>query len=111
VTHPIRRYCPVQRCPNRTNGGPCREHAVAREHLRANFAWRRHYRRAPWKHLRRLVLSEEPFCTDCEAKGLVTPSLEIHHKQRPFTEAQFFDRLNLMALCTPCHSARTARGE
>jgi 5-methylcytosine-specific restriction endonuclease McrA len=35
----------------------------------------------------------------------------VHHKQRPLNDTQFFDRDNLMAICQPCHSKRTAQGE
>jgi 5-methylcytosine-specific restriction endonuclease McrA len=105
------RYCPVQRCHNRTDGGRCTEHAVVQEHSRPNYTWRRLYRRAPWQHLRRSVLADEPFCSDCAAKGETSGSTDVHHKTRPLNETQFYDRANLMALCAQCHAIRTGRGE
>lgn len=112
MTHPLRRYCSADpTCPNRTNGGPCREHAVSVEHRRVNFQWRRLYRRAKWKHLRLRKLANDPFCEDCRENELTTAAVEVHHKIRPIDEAQFYDYENLRSLCTPCHSARTARGE
>jgi 5-methylcytosine-specific restriction endonuclease McrA len=105
------RFCPVPLCPNKTDGGRCAEHALAKEHARYNWEWRRLYRRKRWKFTRQYVLNDEPNCTDCTAQGRVRPSNEVHHKKRPTTEEEFFDRENLTALCKPCHAARTARGE
>lgn len=98
-------------CPNRTDGGPCADHALAKEHARYNYAWRRQYRTARWRWTRKAVLEDEPLCGDCTMQGRVTSSNEVHHKKRPTTEEEFFDRDNLTALCKPCHAARTARGE
>lgn len=105
------KYCPIQDCSNRTDGGPCPEHAVAREHRRANFAFRRLYRQKRWRVIRLRVLFEEPLCGDCVAVGRTTASSDVHHKIRPRNEPQFFDRDNLAGLCGPCHAARTGRGE
>ncbi len=111
VTVAPTRYCAHPLCPNVTDGGYCAEHARAKEHRRFNFAWRRLYRAKKWKWTRMVVLREEPFCRDCEARNETTASSEVHHKQRPLCETEFYRRDNLMALCKPCHAVRTARGE
>ena len=104
-------FCTVPSCPNRTDGGRCAEHAVEKEHARFNYEWRRLYRNKRWKFTRQYVLNDDPNCADCTQQGRVTPSFEVHHKVRPLTEEQFYDRENLMALCKRCHAIRTARGE
>jgi 5-methylcytosine-specific restriction protein A len=111
MTHPLRRYCPVQTCSNRTNGGLCREHSAAKDTARVNFEWRKLYRRSRWRHLRLQIITDQPFCPDCAAKQQITATGEVHHRIRPKSEAQFYDVDNLMALCRPCHAERTARGE
>lgn len=65
-----------------------------------------------WRKLRALYLADEPLCHDCERIGRVTPAVEVHHiisrRKRPDLA---FDPTNLMGLCKPHHTARTARGE
>jgi 5-methylcytosine-specific restriction enzyme A len=111
TSHAVRRYCPVQNCPNRTNGGLCPEHANKKQHARFNYTWQRLYRRTAWKRLRERVLFEEPICGDCKRDGRITASQDVHHLKRPTNETQFYERANLQALCRPCHSTRTGLGE
>lgn len=63
-----------------------------------------------WQRLRLAVLAEEPLCRFCYAAGQVTPAREVDHietiRDRPDLRLV---RSNLRPLCTPCHSARTAR--
>jgi 5-methylcytosine-specific restriction endonuclease McrA len=58
-----------------------------------------------WRKLRRLVLDEEPYCQqgDCQA-----PSAEVDHVIRIEVGGHPWDRANLMAMCGPHHSAKTA---
>ena len=65
-----------------------------------------------WQKFRAQILAERPLCQDCLAAGRVTPSREVHHvvKLRARRDLRL-DPENVLALCTPCHSARTARGE
>ncbi len=65
-----------------------------------------------WQRFRADILAARPLCEDCQTRGHVTPSHEVHHvvklRDRPDLR---LDPANVRALCTPCHSARTARGE
>jgi len=65
-----------------------------------------------WQKARLSHLMANPLCVDCHAAGLVKPAEEVHHiakvRDRPDLR---LDDTNLMGLCAPCHSVRTARGE
>ncbi|MFC0407931.1 HNH endonuclease signature motif containing protein [Roseomonas elaeocarpi] len=69
----------------------------------------RGYDRA-WRRLREQVLTEEPLCRFCLAKGQVTAAREVDHIRtvRDAPELRLV-RANLRPLCTPCHSSRTGR--
>lgn len=51
---------------------------------------------------------QEHRCAGC---GHVVAEMEIDHIVRPLTDADFYNRSNLQALCASCHSKKTARGE
>ena len=63
---------------------------------------------AAWAKLRRLVLTEQPLCADCERQGRITPSRDVDHVDN---DASNNERFNLVGLCTPCHSVKTQRYE
>lgn len=109
-TAPLR-PCSVPRCPEFAGPqGRCLQHAVQDEHQRHNFDLRRRYRTARWRMLRAIVLREQVMC--CAECKRCTMDLEVHHIIKPgMDDALFWLRTNLQALCKPCHSARTARGE
>lgn len=59
-----------------------------------------------WARLRAMVLSENPLCVACDARGRVTAAREVDHvNSDPNDNA----RTNLQGLCTPCHSRKTAQ--
>jgi 5-methylcytosine-specific restriction protein A len=65
-----------------------------------------------WKRVRLAFLQANPICRDCQAAGRVTAAREVHHIERVRDRPdRRLDPSNLMGLCTPCHSARTGRGE
>lgn len=59
---------------------------------------------AAWRKLRAAVLSEQPMCEHCEARGILTPALEVDHIDNDPTNN---NRDNLASLCRPCHSRKT----
>lgn len=59
---------------------------------------------AAWRKLRAAVLAEQPLCEHCEARGVITPALEVDHIDNDPTNN---DRKNLASLCRPCHSRKT----
>lgn len=65
-----------------------------------------------YRRFRLAKLAETPLCQDCQAKGIVTAGVEIHHcrglAQHP---EDLCDGDRVLVLCKPCHSARTAKGE
>jgi hypothetical protein len=61
---------------------------------------------AAWRKLRASVLSEQPLCPECEARAVLEPATEVHHKN---DNASDNSRENLVGLCKPCHSRHTAR--
>ncbi|MGE3703768.1 MAG: HNH endonuclease signature motif containing protein [Vicinamibacterales bacterium] len=62
--------------------------------------------------MRARKLREQPFCSECEARGApVTPTTDVDHRMpHRGDKARFFDYENLDALCRSCHSRKTQRG-
>ncbi|MDE6135552.1 MAG: HNH endonuclease [Muribaculaceae bacterium] len=65
---------------------------------------------ARWLRLRRQVITEHPICQDCQARGELSPSVEVHHVtpveyglNPSEKERLMFNRANLRALCHRCH--------
>jgi len=61
-----------------------------------------------WRNLRHLVLCEQPICPECERRGSYTPASEVDHIDN---DPSNNDRSNLVGLCKPHHSEKTARHE
>ncbi|TXH46246.1 MAG: hypothetical protein E6Q97_29990 [Desulfurellales bacterium] len=51
-----------------------------------------------------------PLCADCANAGRVVVATEVHHRVA-LRNGGTHDSDNLLSLCKPCHSVRTARGE
>ena len=103
-------YCGVLGCAEKVKSGYCARHNVQRDHARPNFSIRKWYDQVHWQHLRTDVLIAAAFqCANC---GTVSPDLEVDHiVKHDGDPARFFDRANLAALCKPCHTRKTNRGE
>jgi 5-methylcytosine-specific restriction protein A len=82
-----------------------------RDASRINALLRKLYHTERWRRERRAFLDQSPACSDCAAAGKLEPATDVHHKRKPKSEAEFFDRSFFGALCHSCHSKRTARGE
>lgn len=63
-----------------------------------------------WRRVRRAFLGLHPFCRLCDERGVVELAAEVDHivPIRTAPERRL-DWSNLQSLCTPCHSAKTAR--
>src|SRR5262245_12823912 len=99
-------YCIHPGCSQIVSRGRCARHAVQEEHARDNYAIRRWYRTARWTRLRTRVLREQTYaCAQC---GQVQLALDVDHIQPHRGDARlFWDRTNLQALCSPCHTRKT----
>lgn len=67
------------------------------------------YATTRWRKLRLAKLMQNPLCEKCLQKGIITPSVDIHHIDS-FMNYEGLKRIdkafnynNLMALCTKCH--------
>lgn len=78
-----KRPCSFPGCPNLTDRRFCPEHekleAQRYERYDRDPATKRRYGRA-WKRIRDSYAAEHPLCEVCLAKGVYTPTEEIHHK-------------------------------
>ena len=101
-----KRPCSYPGCPNLTDGRFCEEHAKEEarhyEHYERDPATKRRYGRA-WKRIRDSYAAAHPLCEECLAKGVYTPTEEIHHIL-PLSQGGTHDRENLKALCKACHA-------
>ncbi len=66
-----------------------------------------------WRRLRLVKLARDPLCEHCEARGQVTPAVEVDHVRRfrrrdgSIDHRLRLDMKNLQSLCTPCHAAKS----
>lgn len=106
-----KRPCSYPRCLELTDGRFCEQHQKVENQRYEKYdrdpAVRRRYGRA-WKRIRDSYISQHPLCEECEKNGRLTKAEEVHHII-PLARGGTHDKRNLMALCTPCHSAITAR--
>jgi 5-methylcytosine-specific restriction protein A len=103
-------FCAMPGCGALTLRRRCPVHELAAEQARPNIAVRRWYRTKEWRALRTRVLREQAY--QCAACGQVAAGLDVDHiKRHEGLRARFWDRANLQALCRPCHSRKTQRGE
>jgi 5-methylcytosine-specific restriction enzyme A len=59
---------------------------------------------AAWQRLRRLVLTEQPLCPECQKQGLLVTAIDVDHIDN---DPSNNERSNLVGLCHPHHSAKT----
>lgn len=66
---------------------------------------------AKWKRLRAEILTDEPLCRECKARGIVTAARCVHHRleiESARTEAEArdlaFSKSNCIPLCFDCHA-------
>ncbi len=65
-----------------------------------------------WQRVRLAFLQHNPLCQDCQDAGRTAAACEVHHVAKvAVAPERRLDWDNLRALCKPCHSRRTARGE
>ena len=64
-----------------------------------------------WRRFRAWFLSQNPLCSDCQARGYVTGATDVHHRIALRDGGALYEVANCLALCHPCHSRRTGRGE
>lgn len=98
-------YCAQPGCPVHVARGYCRTHAV-----RVNHDVRLWYFKKEWRDLRLQVITEQlNACAQC---GQVQLRLEVDHiVKHEGNPGLFWNRSNLQALCSTCHTRKTRRGE
>lgn len=103
--------CGYPGCPELVaTGAYCEKHRGQYDQERGSAASRGYDRK--WREFRILYLQDHPLCVDCLIENVVRAAEEIHHtiKVRKRPDLQY-EESNLLALCKPHHSVRTARGE
>jgi 5-methylcytosine-specific restriction endonuclease McrA len=59
-----------------------------------------------WQTIRSRVLTANPLCVLCQAKGQIEPALEVDHIEA-LTNGGSNDAENLQGLCLECHANKT----
>ena len=105
------RPCRHPGCGALTREGYCPVHRPkAASRSRESAAWRRWYSLKIWTDdLRQGQLLREPFCQECDRRGIRTWATDVDHiRDHKGDWALFTDRGNLQSLCHFCHSRKTA---
>jgi 5-methylcytosine-specific restriction protein A len=106
-----KRPCSQPGCPKLTDGRFCEEHAKEEakryERYQRDPAMKKSYSRT-WKRIRDRYIKEHPLCEMCQKEDKLTLAEEVHHVV-PLSKGGTHATENLMALCTRCHSAITAK--
>lgn len=74
------------------------------------------YQSAKWKKLREAKLMFNPLCEHCLAKGIITPAIDVHHRDSFMNYTgnmrlcKAYDITNLVSLCKDCHSKEHLNG-
>lgn len=105
------RPCRHPGCPELTRTGWCPKHRPKQAPRRESAAWHGWYSLSVWTDdLRHSQLLREPFCRECDRRGIRTLATVVDHI-RPFRGdwALFIDKTNHQSLCKPCHDRKTAK--
>ena len=103
---------PTHRPPGQQQAAQDARRAADRE--RADTEQRRLRNLRAYRRFAALVLLQRPTCEDCVERddGIVRPATDVHHVRKLATHPEdLLDDSQVKALCHPCHSVRTARGE
>jgi hypothetical protein len=75
--------------------------------------WRTWYNTPEWRAVRAIVLTRDPACVMCLARGRVEPSRVADHKEKDkkYDRAYFFNPLSCQGLCFTCHNSAKQRQE
>lgn len=111
ISRRAQRPCVEPGCPALAKAGRpgCEAHERQRErayNLYERPERHRFYLTKEWRALSKQVLAEQPYCS-CGAKATQSDHI-LSIKERPDLA---LDRGNLVGLCKPCHSRKTAQKE
>ena len=106
------RFCRWPGCGGLTSKGYCDVHLPMKE--KADAEKERRYNKdrgsaasqgydALWQKVRLAYLSKHPLCERCEAEGIITPAVLVHHKHEIKDGGARLDFDNLMSLCKRHH--------
>lgn len=60
-----------------------------------------------WQRLRRMVLSAQPLCVECQRQGSTTLAVDVDHIIPIAQGGAVLDETNLQPLCRSCHNRKT----
>ena len=109
ATKPLR-PCKYPGCCVLVPGGYCQDHRPKDRDRRGEDAktWRWMYGTETWRQLRAAQLLREPWCRECEARGIRQRATDVDHIRPHRGDWETFtDPRNLQSLCHSCHSRKT----
>src|SRR3989304_544110 len=101
------RPCSYPGCSNLVRSGRCELHPmqVVDQH---NPEHQQLYNTRRWKMIRRLQLSQHPWCEGCLRANIYTPATDVDHIEPHRGDPARFYTGKLQSLCVPCHSRKAA---
>lgn len=94
------KVCSKANCRHLT---PCPEHPRSPNHRQRNLPRSKVYDTKRWQMVRAVKLANQPQCETCGA-----PATDVDHHVPLRQGGAPYDQTNLVALCHPCHSRKTA---
>lgn len=105
--------CSYPSCPKLTNERYCPEHkklmTAQYDNRYRNRDVSEFYHSREWRHLRKVFLTEHPFCTECWKKGKLTEASVVDHVVPIRQGGPALNENNLQALCASCHSSKSIK--
>jgi 5-methylcytosine-specific restriction protein A len=92
--------------------GRCDEHTrqLRKESDESRLSARERGYDTRWQKARKVFLAEHPLCAECLKDGRYTPANIVDHiEPHKGDPVKFWDEANWAALCSACHSTKSAR--
>lgn len=103
--------CSYSGCPNLTNDRFCEEHKKQADreynkYQRDEFS-RNFYNTPRWREIRKIKLTNSPFCEECKKNGTIVKATMVDHILAIKQGGSAYDLNNLQSLCWSCHSRKS----
>lgn len=111
MPHLPKKPCRYPGCPNLTNETYCEIHKKQankeyNQYQRDKFS-KTFYNTPKWREIRKLKLTQSPFCEECRKNGTIVKATIVDHIKPIKQGGEPYALDNLQSLCWSCHSRKS----